>query len=333
MKLNRLEFINALKQVQPAIASREVIEQSHSFVFKDNTIYAFNGDVCVSHPFDLEGIECVVVAKELYALLNKIKQQEIDVEITEEGFTIKLAKGKALITLENDIKLPYDELGLNEEKEWEKLPNNFITAVDFVKFTCGNDPNKPQLTCIHIKDSFVTTCDDDRATRYTLTDSMNEMLIPMEHLRNLVKYKPIEYATNTEWVFFRTEEGTVFACTTYAEEYPDIDYLFEQEGSKFTLPEGLSELLEKANIFAKSELAEIDSVDISVSNRKLCVKAIGEGGSYEERIKCKSRAEFAFSINPLMLQECLSLTNAIEYNENVIYMHCDEFKHAVGLLV
>ena len=74
MKIKRAELLSTLTALRPGLASKEIIEQSTSFIFSDGRVVTYNDEVAVQHPVDLDIIGAVQ-GKELFALLNKLKSQ------------------------------------------------------------------------------------------------------------------------------------------------------------------------------------------------------------------------------------------------------------------
>ena len=77
MKITKDELINTLKAVRPGLAAKEIIEQSTNFIFKDNTVATYNDEIMITHPTDLD-LEGAVQASHFFTLLNKVKDEEID---------------------------------------------------------------------------------------------------------------------------------------------------------------------------------------------------------------------------------------------------------------
>jgi len=99
MAVNRKELLTILGKVAPGLSNTEILEQSSSFIFMDGLVITFNDEISVSHPipYDWTG---AVVAKELMTLLKKYKDDEIEVNITQEEFLIKTKRGEAGIRLD-----------------------------------------------------------------------------------------------------------------------------------------------------------------------------------------------------------------------------------------
>ena len=83
MKIKKEELLKALAAVKPGLSSKDVIEQSTSFAFMGGHVVTYNDEIAVRYPVDLE-IEGAIRANELYSFLSKIKDKEIDLEVSEK---------------------------------------------------------------------------------------------------------------------------------------------------------------------------------------------------------------------------------------------------------
>ena len=74
MKIERLKLLEALKIVEPGLASREIFEQTNDFAFIKGQVITYNNEVSISHPVEgLDNIQGTVRADKLYQLLGKLE--------------------------------------------------------------------------------------------------------------------------------------------------------------------------------------------------------------------------------------------------------------------
>jgi DNA polymerase III sliding clamp (beta) subunit (PCNA family) len=331
MKVSRAEFQAKLNLLRPGLADKEIISQSASFAFHTNRIYTYNDMVAVSVPFesDLEG---AVPGESLIQLLDKMTQESITVNMTDDQFTVQAQNVSAGLRIEKEISLPVDELEI--PTEWKKLPADFTTALRFCMFSTSSDTSKPVLTCIHIENNYVESCDNYRATRYFVPEKgMANLLIPSSSANALLKYKPQKYGVTEGWVHFEAE-GVVFSCRTYAEEYPDVGRLFAVKGKKLSLPEGIGTALERASIFTSMRKAVDETATLSMGDGVLVIIGMGDGGWYKEKLKVDYHEEpIKFCVNPHFLKEAIPLTREITLGTGALVLAGDCFKHVVSLSV
>ena len=105
MKINREELLKVLDAVAPGLATKGLIEQTQSFIFKDGFVMTYNDEISIRHSFT-GPFEGAVKAVELHQLLNKTKEKELEFEATQNELLIKGKRTWAGIRLEEKISLP-----------------------------------------------------------------------------------------------------------------------------------------------------------------------------------------------------------------------------------
>ena len=79
MIINREELLKQLESVLPGLSTREIIEQSSCFIFKDETVNTYNDEIACSQKSVLK-IEGAVQALPFISLLRKLKEEELEKE-------------------------------------------------------------------------------------------------------------------------------------------------------------------------------------------------------------------------------------------------------------
>ena len=322
--MNRKELLEALSAVRPGLASKEIVEQSCSFVFDGGMVCTYNDEIAVSHPVP-EGISGAVRAGELFSLLSKFPDEEIGVEVTEAELVVSGKKRKAGIALQSKIKIPLDTL--KAEKDWKPLPEGFGDALEFCGMSVGQVMTKPLLTCIHVKGDRVESCDNHRIGRWTLAQSVSdELLIMGTAAKRLLSYKVMEYAVSKEWVHFRNEEQAVFSIRVFEGQYPDLSKFLAVEGFKLELPSKLPEILERAEVM----MEEIDgTAEITLAEKHLMVRTRGPVGWFEENTRVRYNGEsVAFSIPPKFLREISGRLRSVEVCGGLLKFQGENFVYA-----
>lgn len=336
MQIKKEQLIKALEAVKPGLHSKDIVEQATSFAFMDGMVVTFNDMIAVRYPIDLD-IEGAVRANELYALLSKIKEKEIDLEVTENELRISGEKFKGGIKLEAEIRLPLEELGEYED-DWEEIPEGFLSAIKLAAPCAATDMSKPVLTCVHIEGQYVEASDDFRIIRVDMGDDAEDvfeesMELPASAVRSLVRYPVEEFCLSPGWVHFKTEKGSIFSCRTFADDFPDISALLDVEGPEVKFPSNVVELLEKAGIFTKGDTARDEEVFFTIKNKKLIIRGEGDYGWFEEETRCpyKGKEEITFAVSPIFLYDILSHLRHCIVGENALKFEGDNYEHTVCL--
>ncbi len=308
MKINRQSLLQTLKAIKPGLATKEMLEQSTSFVFQNGRAYTYNDEVAISHPVN-KGLSGAVLAKELYGLLDKYKDEELDITLTDTEMQIKGKRSSAGIALQAEISLPLDELG--KIGKWKPLPKTFGEAINFCRFSASKDMIDPTLTCLNISGKFVESCNRFQITRYdmgTELDSKESLLLPASAASILAGYDPKEYTLTKGWAHFQNADKTVFSCRVGEGEFPDIGKFIKPKGHEFEFPKGLTEVLDKAGVFSVDNELNDPSIRIDLSKGKLAVESSNGVGWFKERVRAVyDGPDVCFEANPEFLMKMLPI--------------------------
>jgi len=333
MKINKTKVLEQLNQLKLALANKDIIEHSNHFAFLGDKIAAYNDDIALSVPTDLE-FTGAVPAAELIKLLNKLKTDEIDLEI--EGGEIMLQSGKIKnwIKFDPECKLPLEELG--QMKKWRAVPKDFLQAVKTCLFSASKDMSKPKLTCVHVMENNVESSDSFRMTRVVIQDTIAfEMLLPATNAQHLVKYDMEKYCKTDGWVHFKTKENLIFSSRIYLEQYPDLTPFFEiEEPTEIQFPKKAIETLEIAEVFGKADI-DIDSeISIKIEDNRMMVKSANDIGRSEIPLKISySGNPIEFKIHPEQFRDVLTRTRVVHIDKDCsrIFFEADGFSHLLAL--
>ena len=335
MKVNRVELQKALEMVKPALASKEIIEQSTSFAFLDGVVATYNDEISISHPVVGLNIRGAIKANELYQFINKTSREEIDIECEEAQILIKAGRAKAGFILQSEITLPTEEIG--EIGKWKKLPANFVEGLRFCNPTCSKDMSRPIITCVHLNgNGFIESSDGYRLSRFALESSLpiTEALIPSTSITELIKFEITKMAQGNGWVHFKTEAGTIFSCRIFEDEYPPIEEIISFPGELLELPKSLNLVLDRAAIFAKTEFDMDSLVTINIVDGVMEVKADGNSSWFEEVMRTKYKGEaIHFKTNPAFLSAMLGKVESCIFGQGRIRFESASWKHVIALTV
>jgi len=105
--INRKEFIDTLKAIKPGIAKLEILEQSDCIIFdaESKRAYTFNDELACFIKLDI-GITGAVIADMLLELLNKLKDEEIEVSQDDTHFKVKGKRFESGVRCDSDIRMP-----------------------------------------------------------------------------------------------------------------------------------------------------------------------------------------------------------------------------------
>lgn len=334
--MKRDALISALERVKPGLSSKENnIEQSTSFAFIDGRICTYNDEISVSTQVEGLNITGAVKSDELYKLLGKLKADDISIETNESEVILTSGRTKAGFTLQQEIKLPIDQIG--NVGKWSKLPDNFMSAIEFTMVSCAKDMSRPVLTCVNIReDGCFESSDNYRISRYKLEKMpVKTFLLPATTASILVKFNVAEIAEGQNWVHFRTEDqNTQFSCRVFEDNFPNIDSVLQVDGKQIELPVTMQEVLDRAVVFCTQEKFTDQNIVVTVSDKRLKVRAESNTSWLEEEVNMPYRGEqIKFAINPHLLKAILAQTRVCVVGERCLKFTGENWQHVVALVV
>ncbi len=336
MKINKAQLQKALEIVKPGLANRknEMIDQSTSFAFIENTVMTYNDEISISHPVEGLNLTGAVRAEELYQFLNKVKKDEITISTTENEIVLKAGKAKAGFVLQQEITMPVRDI--EQKTDWVDLPDGFLSALSFVVDSCSKDMSRPVLTCVHVSGGdYIQASDGFQITMCALPESsaeMQDVLIPATAVRELTKLAVKQIAYGEEWILFRTDDDTVFSCRMLSESYPNTSHLMEVKGQKITFSNRMSEILERAMIFTKQEHQFDEELEVVLTEGQVTVKGKNDYGWFEESAREKYKGEQAsFRITPSLLKNVLTRSNTCTLGKERIKFQDQDWQYVAGL--
>lgn len=337
MQINKMELQKALEKVRPGLAGKEIIEQSTSFAFMGGRVITYNDEISISHPVKDLNVTGAVKAQSLYAFLGKIKRDEIILEWEENQVVIKAGRSKAGLVLEQEIKLPVEEVG--EIGKWAELPTGFLNALRFCYPCCSKDMSRPILTCVYVKEKEIQASDSFQIVKYQLEKKIpvKPFLLPASAAHELVKYKVREVAEGQGWYHFKTEDGTIFSSRVFDGEFPSIAKFLKFDGVEIAFPKTSIQALDRAQVFAKnSDFAGImATVEVEVSKDQIKFASKDESGWFEETIKTSYKGDkIKFITGAGFLINLLThSSSSCVYGENRIKFNGENWTHVIAVSV
>jgi DNA polymerase III sliding clamp (beta) subunit (PCNA family) len=331
MKIKKLNLLNELELVSSGLSNREIIEQSDSFVFVDGTLFTFNEEVSCRIDSCLEDLTAAVKAKPLLEVLRKMTEDEIEINFDDSEFRVRGKRREAGIRLEKDIVLPIRTV--EQTEDWNSLPDDFDQAVQLVSQCTSKDESQFRLTCIHITPDELQATDNYQLSQYkTSVPISGSTLVRRDSLKAIVDLGMDQIAETENWLHFKNQNGLVVSCRRYeVEKFPDFSNIIEFTGEKTKLPTGISDAVEKAQIFS-SENLDTDLILVELKSGKLRIRGEGSNGWFTEVRKVTySGNDLSFRIAPKLLIQLCNQHDECELNENLIKVQFDNFTYVTSL--
>lgn len=303
LKVNRAQLLQVLEFVSPGLSTREVIEQSNYYCFKDGKVFTYDDETAVISDSPLgQDFTGAIPSAPLREILHKLKEEYIEVTLEEGRLSIQ-GKGQSMkILMAAKIELPIDNL--ETPKKWKKLPESFTEGLKLVEGCASKDESNFALTCINVTSKFIEAYDRDQFARFNVKlDVKKEHRIKQVSLKNIINLEMSEFAETPKWFHFRNSTGLVLSCRRFGDKYPVLDVLAQSSGEKLEFPKSLGEIAERAEVFSAYNVNKNEIV-IDLKPNWVHVTGTGQYGEYKGKKKIKySGEELGFVISPKLLQE------------------------------
>jgi len=279
MRVNREKLLEQLESVLPGLSTREIIEQSSCFVFRDKVVMTYNDEIACTQKSCLR-IEGAVTAMPFVSILRKLKEDTLEITTNKKELLIKGKRKKAGIRMDTDILLPTDSV--EKPKKWRTLPDDFANAVSIIQQCSGKDETRFSLTCVHLTPKWIEACDGYQAARYRMKMEIEKpTLVRKESIKYITDLDMSKFSETKHWIHFRNSSGLILSCRRWVEDFPELSELLQVKGTPTKFPKGLIEAAEKAEIFS-AENVEDNQVIINLRLNKLRITGRGASGYYQE---------------------------------------------------
>lgn len=318
--VSRETFLRALETAAPGLSPKEILEQSGCFVFVDGDVVTYNDEVSVRGPSGLPNdFRGAVRAKKLLDLLRGMDEDGLRLSEGDAEFVVTGKSRQAAVRMEKEIHLPY--AGVEPPGKFKKLPEEFGEAVSLVQQCAGTDESRFVLTCVNIHPDWIEACDDFRACRWKMqTGFKNPTLVKQASMSPAARMGVESFSEGDNWVHFKNRQGYVLSARKFVEEFPSasLDGPLSQNGTPVSLPKGVKEAAEKAQLFSADNL-DADLAEVTLKAGRVVVRGRGPEGWYKEVKKVTwDGPAVTFMIPPKLLGELVEKYNSVEVSESVL---------------
>lgn len=332
MKIDKQEFLTVLEGTKVGLTQKEVIEQSHNFVFKNGRIYTFNDEVCCSGKTDID-IEGSVLGPPLLEVLRKLPDDELKVEVADGEFVLRGRKKTIAIPMEKEIFLPINSV--EDAGKWKKLDPQFLEAIDLVRQCTETDRTKVALTCVRMCPDFIEAFDNYQLCRWNVSTGVDEeVLIKNETAKAIVQLGVTRVSLSPQWIhYWNKETDIILSARRYFEEYRDLGPYLKRTGEKASFPKGLADSVDVSTLFAADNSADDkDVLSVDIRPGKVRISASGMSGRYEEVKNVKYKGpSFSFRIHAKIFASVVSRFEEVYLTDKMLYVDGGSFTFVARL--
>lgn len=241
-------MIEALKFVQGAVSTKNLVPEMKHFVIKDGTVRAFNGTLALCSPIDF-GVDCAPLAVPMVKAIEKCT------DVASLGMTpaqrLRVSSGKFRVFIEcvdlRDLPDQQPE-GDRIDIDGERLMDAVAKLVPFV----GNDASRPWTNGILLRGQSAFATNNVCLIEYWLGTQFPLVLnIPMSALREMLRIgqAPTHMQASTHSVTFHYPDGRWVRTQLFSTEWPDLSPILDQPANAQPVPEGLFDALDTLKPF------------------------------------------------------------------------------------
>lgn len=277
MGLINKDLLEALSIVKPAVSTKDFQLILKCFIFKDNKILGYNGEVYVETQFESEW-NCAIPADLLYKLLITLPPtQEINITV-DDTIKIKAGKVKAEIPMLSIDDFPIIET--SEEGTKFELSGNTIDAIDKCMTFMSKDETQPAYGGVYVDNQYVYATDGFRLARCK-TESEFSLFIPRTFCALLVNMKPPHIYLHENHLKCSTRRVKAYS-TVLSPEHKPPDYASVFDSTTLSkerlieIPPEVSDALTRGIIFTEGMIDKCckltfnkDELSIEVLNSKI----------------------------------------------------------------
>jgi hypothetical protein len=318
---------------QAALDDKGLMDFTGNVVFHNKRLFTGNDKLVVIGPAPFD-FDFSVNGKDLITVLEGAGENA-NFYVKDGNAKIKSGKMKAKLATA-DVEAPLEwmkESGLDKDIHWEKLPKEFVTALDWCKFSTSKDVSIKAQTCLKVMNDRVLSTDGFRISRYIMEEDMGiTSLIPKEAIPIIDSFSEAdEFGVIGESWFCIRNSKTNMMCgiRLVIGDLPEgAEKLFDKEGEEIKLPEGLKELIKRAGKFVEGISDESKVIDIIIKKGEIKCKGIKSTGYFEQRNDLKyDGPDMGFLVIPTLFEQILDKVQSIILCENFLAFKVGNFSH------
>lgn len=329
MKVEREKLLKTLDVAVVGTTPREILEQSNCFVFTEDSLVTFNGEIFTKAKNPVPEVVGAVPAEDFRALLAKFPDDVVDVRVKRGEVRVRGKKKEAGLTVLEGVRLPYG--GVPGPGEWVEPPPELLPTLLQASRVCGKDDSQPRTMDVHVTSGLVEACDNYRLFRSTMeTGVPRELLLPAASISAVGTLAFSRLSTHGGWLHLQRKGGHRVSLRCSSGDYPNVSTLLELgDARKVRLPGNLSDILSRASVMQDSTDA---LVSIKITRGELVLRSRKDTGWYQESREIKYDGEpFSFDVNPEFLEEVLAKTRTVKVSKSRMKIEAGEVVFVVAL--
>jgi len=318
---------------QSALDDKGLMDFTGNVIFHNKRLFTGNDKLVVIGPAPFE-FDFSVNGKDLITVLEGAGESA-EFHLKDGSVKIKSGKMKAkLATADAEAALAWmKESGLDQDIHWDVLPKEFMTALDWCKFSTSKDVSIRPQTCLKVLNNRILSTDGFRISRFVMEEDMGiTALIPKEAIPIITSFPDAtEFGMIGESWFCIRNPKTDMMCGVrlVIGDLPEkIESFFEKEGKEIKLPQGLKDLIKRTGKFVEGISDEAKVIDILIKKGEISCKGIKDTGYLEQKNDLEyDGPDMGFLVIPILFEQILDKVTSVSLSENFLTFRVGPFSH------
>lgn len=342
MKLNRKDFLNTLKQAEPALSTQDFIPILNHFCFDGEYLTTFNDiqSIRVKCPTDFVG---GLPGQTLIKILGSYSSEFIELKYTsEKEVTVKSGRSNIRMPLLSESQFLFKPQPLDNIPKI-KLDWTFYSGLSKCLISVGSDPTHPEQTGVTMQISNKTlklfstdnqTISKCETTCQVTEDCPSQIVLPAPFCTSLIAF--VKTQKNSD-IFLYLGEGfvvaeidkdvTLFSKIVLAEDY--IPFEEKMAGHKAKdgikpqeIPEEFIAALERSLILLSKSIDKKTTVTVEKNSMLMLTETPeGESSDVVEFDNPVSTKKFSFKMDPSLIKRAIPLTSEIMFLTRTVFLY------------
>lgn len=340
MEIERSALMKALNALRPAYKSSSAGNDLVTYFSEDRMLMAHSDEIIIRFPLDLGERNVAFNADKVLALLSRLESKTVQVDVGDSELLLKTKTVQSGVpTRDFEEHQNFHQTTFPLEDRMEDVTEDFVNGLKFTVGSCAKDMAVPVLTCVQIKADAMLSCDQYRASWWSMKqkvealNSNKEVLLPASSVNKALDYELKKVAFDDQWVHFVSSDGALLSCYSYAEEIPDLTSLFDVGEDYFVMewPKEVLSSLKRAELFTDPESK---TAKVTINKGLMRIQSHSDEGWYEEKIaatvKDDRKVKTSFSISLTHLQEVLTRNVPIIIGDKRVMFEGPNWKHVIA---
>ncbi len=348
--INRVDLVELLKRVEPALSAKNFIEVFSCFCFKKQTVTAFDDIVAISSPCHLE-VEGGLRGKVLIDFVHAARGVDVAVEVGEDGNEAVIRSGRSRLTMPllgmDDFifefpETPGVELPVTEE---------FLNAFGQCLLSVGTDPSHPWRLGVTVSfdQTGVTFYSSDTTTITTRRLEMpvakklvgRSFIFPprfSELLAGLAKREEADVIiVDDDWVEARFKSQLrLWSKTVKAvevERYTEMLATLDEARASRKVPKGFIAALDRALVVLSSRSEHGQLTEFTVADGKMKLFTKSPIGEVRDSFKLPEHPDVAVKAPPDRIKRAIEFATRMGIHERCIVLEDDSgYRYLVSVI-